>query len=170
METTSKNKDAIVKDLNEKSILVSREFEAPIADVWRAYTESELLDQWWGPKPWRAETKQMNFKPGGYWLYAMVGPEGEKHWARMDYLAIDLYKSFDVQDSFSDENGAINRDLPVSKGKSTFTKTAKGTRVEFKLIYSTVEQLQKIVEMGFEQGITMCMDQLDELFKKKFVK
>jgi uncharacterized protein YndB with AHSA1/START domain len=168
METTSKN--AIVKDLNEKSILVSREFEAPIADVWRAYTESDLLEQWWAPKPWRAETKQMNFKPGGYWLYAMVGPEGEKHWARMDYLAIDLYKSFEIQDSFSDENGAINRDLPVSKGKSTFTKTDKGTRVEFKLIYSTADQLQKIVEMGFEQGITMCMDQLDELFKKKFVK
>ena len=170
METTSKNKSAIVKDLNEKSILVSREFEAPLADVWRAYTESNLLEQWWAPKPWRAETKQMNFKPGGYWLYAMVGPEGEKHWARMDYLAIDLYKSFDIQDSFSDENGVVNRDLPVSKGKSTFTKTANGTRVEFKLIYTTAEQLQKIVEMGFEQGITMCMDQLDELFKIKFVK
>ena len=70
----------------------------------------------------------------------------------------------------SDENGVVNRDMPVSKGKSTFTKTAKGTRVEFKLIYSTVDQLQKIVEMGFEQGITMCMDQLDELFKKKFIK
>ena len=170
METVSKNKSSIVKDLNEKSILVSREFEAPIADVWRAYTESELLDQWWGPSPWHVETKQMNFKPGGYWLYAMVGPQGEKHWARMDYLAIDLYKSFDVQDSFSDENGVINRQLPVSTGRSTFTKTAKGTRVEFKLTYSTVEQLQKIVEMGFEQGITMCMDQLEVLFKKNFVK
>ena len=140
----------------------------------QTYGERTLKVIYWNsgghPEPWRAETKQMNFKPGGYWLYAMVGPEGEKHWARMDYLAIDLYKSFEIQDSFSDENGAINRDLPVSKGKSTFTKTAKGTRVEFKLIYSTAEQLQKIVEMGFEQGITMCMDQLDELFKKKFVK
>ena len=163
-------KNSIVKDLNEKSILVSREFEAPVADVWRAYTDPKLLDQWWGPSPWRAETKQMNFKPGGYWLYAMVGPEGEKHWARMDYLAIDAQKSFDVQDSFSDENGVINHDMPVSKGRSSFTKTAKGTRVDFKLIYSTVEQLQKIVEMGFEQGITQCMDQLDALFEKKLVK
>lgn len=163
-------KNSIVKDLIEKSILVSREFEAPLADVWRAYTEPELLDQWWGPAPWRAETKQMNFKPGGYWLYAMVGPEGEKHWARMDYMAIDHHKSFDVQDSFSDENGVINNDLPVSKGKSTFTKTANGTSVDFKLIYSTVEQLQTIVEMGFEQGITMCMDQLEALFKKNFIR
>src|SRR5688572_22383594 len=165
-----KNKTQLTKDLNEKSILVSREFNAPLADVWRAYTESELLDQWWGPSPWHVETKQMNFKPGGYWLYAMVGPEGEKHWARMDYLAIDLYKSFDVQDSFCDENGVVNREFPVLTGRSTFTKTAKGTRVEFKLVYSTVEQLQKIVEMGFEQGISMCMDQLEVLFKKNFVK
>ena len=88
----------------------------------------------------------------------------------MDYLAIDLYKSFDVQDSFADENGVINRAMPVSNGRSSFTKTAKGTRVEFKLIYSTVEQLQKIVEMGFEEGITMCMDQLEALFRKNFVK
>ena len=42
---------SIVKDLNEKSILVSREFEAPLADVWRAYTEPALLDQWWGTRP-----------------------------------------------------------------------------------------------------------------------
>jgi uncharacterized protein YndB with AHSA1/START domain len=163
-------KNSIVKDLNEKSILVSREFEAPLADVWKAYTDPKLLDQWWGPSPWRAETKQMSFKPGGYWLYAMVGPEGEKHWARMDYLAIDPQKSFDVQDSFADENGVINRDMPVSKGRSSFTKTAKGTRVDFKLIYSTAEQLQKIVEMGFEQGITQCMDQLDAMLEKDFVK
>ena len=88
----------------------------------------------------------------------------------MDYLKIDHHKSFEVQDSFSDENGVINRDLPVSNGKSTFTKTANGTRVDFKLIYSTVEQLQKIVEMGFEQGITMCMDQLAALFKKNFAR
>ena len=167
---TTAQKNSIVKDLKERSILVSREFEAPVEDVWRAYTEPELLDQWWGPSPWRAETKQMSFKPGGYWLYAMVGPEGEKHWARMDYLAVDHQKSFDVQDSFADENGNINRDLPVSKGRSSFTKTAKGTRVDFKLTYSTVEQLQKIVEMGFEQGITQCMDQLDALLEKNFVK
>ena len=167
---TTAQKNSIVKDLNEKSILVSREFEAPLADVWKAYTDPKLLDQWWGPSPWRAETKKMDFKPGGYWLYAMVGPEGEKHWARMDYLAIDPQRSFDIQDSFADENGVINRDMPVSKGRSAFTKTATGTRVDFKLIYSTEEQLQKIVEMGFEQGITQCMDQLDALFAKKFVK
>jgi uncharacterized protein YndB with AHSA1/START domain len=122
---TTVQKNAIVKDLNEKSILVSREFEAPLADVWRAYTESDLLDQWWGPSPWHVETKQMNFKPGGYWLYAMCGPQGEKHWARMDYLAVDHHKSFDVQDSFCDENGNINRDFPSPKEEAHSLKQRK---------------------------------------------
>ncbi|MBA2745862.1 MAG: hypothetical protein H0U44_06530 [Flavisolibacter sp.] len=39
------NKTEVKKDFKEKSVLVSREFEAPVADVWRAFTESELLDQ-----------------------------------------------------------------------------------------------------------------------------
>ncbi|MCE3227272.1 MAG: Activator of Hsp90 ATPase 1 family protein [Bacteroidetes bacterium] len=165
----SNNKTQVVKDLKEKSILVSREFNAPLENVWRAYTEKELLDQWWGPQPWRAETKTMNFSPGGYWLYAMVGPEGEKHWARMNYINIDPQKSIQLEDLFSDENGKTNSDLPVSKGSMTFTKTANGTKVEFKMTYAKEEDVQKMIEMGFEQGITICFDQLETLLEKQLV-
>jgi len=163
---SSNKKAEIVKNLKEKSILVSREFNAPLANVWRAYTESEVLDQWWGPAPWRAETKSMNFTVGGYWLYAMVSPENEKHWGRMNYLAIIHHKSFDLEDGFCDEDGSMNPGLPISKGKNVFTQTANGTRVEFKMIYPTEADLQKIVEMGFEEGISICLDQLEELFNK----
>jgi len=51
----------------------------------------------------------------------------------------------------------------------TFTKTATGTRVEFEMTYTTEADVQKIVEMGFEQGITVCLDQLEALLKKQFV-
>lgn len=164
MET--KNKTQVVKDFEAKSILISREFNAPIASVWRAYTESELLSQWWAPSPWRAETKVMNFSIGGYWLYAMLGPEGEKHWGRMNYVAIEHHKSFNIEDAFCDENGNFNKELPVSKGQISFTSTQNGTLVEFKMFYPTESDLQKIVEMGFEQGISICLDQLDTLFKQ----
>jgi len=164
MET--RNQTEIVKDFNERSIVVSREFKAPLATVWRAYTESELLDQWWGPKPWRAETKTMNFAPGGHWLYAMVGPEGERHWARMNYLAIEFQKRIDIEDVFCDENGTVNTSLPTSKGANTFTVTENGTRVSFKMVYRTANDLQAIVDMGFEQGISICFDQLEQLFRE----
>jgi len=165
----SNNKTEVIKNFKEKSIIVSREFEAPIEKVWRAYTDSRLLDQWWGPSPWRAETKKMNFTVGGRWLYVMVSPEGQKHWACMNYIAIDPLKSYEMEDGFCDEEGHLNPDLPVSKGKMTFTKTATGTRVEFEMTYTTEADVQKIVEMGFEQGITVCLDQLEEQLKKQFV-
>lgn len=159
----STNKTHVVKDLKERSILVSREFNAPLADVWRAFTESELLDKWWAPAPWRAETKTMDFRAGGHWLYAMVSPEDQKHWGRMDYIAIDHHKAIDIEDYFCDENGNTDEQLPASKGQNVFTPTTTGTRVEFKMIYPTEADLQKIVEMGFEQGITACFEQLEQL-------
>jgi len=159
----SANTTQVVKDLKEKSILVTREFNAPVALVWRAFTESEILDKWWGPAPWRAETKFQDFSVGSYWLYAMVGPENQKHWARMNYLSIDTHKNFQLEDAFCDENGIVNPELPVSRGSNVFTATATGTRVEFKMYYSTEEQIQQIIDMGFEQGITICMEQLDRL-------
>jgi len=163
----SSNKTEVVKDLKERSILVSREFNAPLADVWRAFTESELLDRWWGPAPWHVETKSMDFVPGGYWLYAMVGPEGQKHWSRMNYLAIEPHKSYDAEDCFCDEQGNIDPALPVSSGRNLFTATAAGTRVDFKMIFPTEEGLQQIVEMGFEQGISICFDQLEALLAEQ---
>lgn len=159
-------KTNVVKDLKEKSILVSREFNAPIEKVWRAYTESEILDLWWGPSPWRAETKTMNFEVGGYWHYAMVGPENEKHYGRMNYTAIEPHEFFELEDSFCDENGVVNTDLPVSKGKTVFTETPNGTLVEFKINYKTEAEVLQLIEMGFEQGITMCTEQLAELIKE----
>jgi uncharacterized protein YndB with AHSA1/START domain len=163
------NKTHIEKNLSEKSILVSREFSAPVSEVWRAHTEKELLDQWWGPAPWKAETKMMNFKPGGHWIYAMSGPENQKHWARMDYKTIEPNKRIEIEDSFSDENGNVNTSLPVSKGNITFSETTNGTKVEFKMHYATEEEVKKITEMGFEEGISTSYDQLEDLLKKEVV-
>lgn len=157
------NSTQVVKDIKERSILVSREFNAPVELVWKAFTESEILDRWWGPKPWRAETKFQDFSVGGYWLYAMLSPENEKHWGRMNYISIDTHKNFHFEDVFCDEDGNPNLELPISKGSIVFTATTTGTRVEFKTTYSTAEQLQKIIEMGFEQGITACMEQLNQI-------
>jgi uncharacterized protein YndB with AHSA1/START domain len=164
---TTTNKTQVVKNLSEKSILVTREFSAPVSDVWRAFTEQEFLDQWWGPAPWHAETKSMDFREGGHWLYVMVGPQNERHYGRMNYIAINKPKFFDIEDSFCDENGMVNAALPVSKGRNSFTPTASGTRVEFLMRYPSEADVHKLIEMGFEQGITLCFEQLESLLTKK---
>ena len=164
MENTPKT--LVVKDLEEKTILVSSTFSAELEKVWRAYTENELLEQWWAPKPWKAETKRMDFSVGGHWLYAMVGPENEKHWGRMDYTAITPQLSFEIKDSFCDEEGNVNTSFPVATGIIVFTKTASGTLVEFKMFYSNEKEIETMIEMGFEQGITACIEQLEMLFQE----
>ena len=84
----------------------------------------------------------------------------------MNYLAIDRHKSFEAEDEFCDENGKLNAELPVSKTQMVFTKTKNGTKADFIMTYSTEADLEKIVDMGFEQGISICMDQLEKLLEK----
>jgi PhnB protein len=157
----------ITTDLANKKLQVVREFDAPLEQVWRAWTESELLDQWWAPKPWKARTKSMDFREGGSWLYCMEGPEGEESpWCRADYKTIDAQKSFTIVDAFCDENGNDNSDTPNMHWKNVFSETNSGTRVEVEITFASVADLEKIVEMGFKEGFTAGLENLDELLAK----
>jgi uncharacterized protein YndB with AHSA1/START domain len=90
----------IEKDLANNRLTITRAFKAEVTLVWRAWTESELLDQWWAPEPWRTETKYLNFSEGGHWIYAMVGPDNTRHFSRVDFIKIDPYSSFKSKDCF----------------------------------------------------------------------
>jgi uncharacterized protein YndB with AHSA1/START domain len=83
------NKDILLNfqiDKEKKQIHVDRSFAAPLELVWAAWTEPDILDQWWAPKPYKTVTKSMNFSVGGRWLYYMLSPQGEKHWCLLDEL------------------------------------------------------------------------------------
>lgn len=152
-----------IADKENKTISVKREYAAALPLVWDAYTKSEILDQWWAPKPWKAKTKSMDFKVGGRWLYAMVGPGGEEHWSIADYKQIIDQKSFSVSDAFTDKDGNINKAMPQSSWQVAFSGEGNKTLVEFKIMFSSAEQLQAILDTGFEQGLTSAMVNLDEL-------
>lgn len=145
------------------TIHIKREFDANLALVWQAWTTAELLDQWWGPKPWRAETKTMDFREGGFWLYAMVGPEGEKHWSKASYIAIEKQKSFTQKDGFCDENGTMNPEFPQNLVENSFTPKGDKVQVDMLLTFDSLADLETTIAMGFEEGMTIDFDQLDEL-------
>lgn len=150
-------------DKENKTIHITREFAADLELVWRAWTTPELLDQWWGPQPWRAETKTMDFREGGYWLYAMVSPEGEKHWSKANFLAIRKEKSFTMHGGFCDEAGTINPTFPQNLWKNNFIPKDDKVRVDMLLTYDSLADLEKEIEMGFIEGMTTDFEQLDEL-------
>lgn len=148
-----------------KTIHVKRGFDAQLSTVWKAWTTAELLDLWWAPKPWRAETKSMDFSEGGFWLYAMVGPEGEKHWSRADYLTIKKEETFTYMDAFADEQGNVNTAFPQNNWTNEFAEKDGITQVDVTLRFEKLEDLEKLIEMGFKEGFTMGMQNLDELLK-----
>jgi uncharacterized protein YndB with AHSA1/START domain len=150
-------------DKENKTITVKREFAAPRALVWAAYTQPEILDQWWAPKPWRARTKTMDFREGGRWLYAMLGPEGEEHWGLAEYIAIDTEKKLVGLDAFADAEGNVNEELPRSKWEMTFSDQGSLTLVEFRITYDDLAQLETTIQMGFKEGLAIAMEGLDEL-------
>lgn len=150
-------------DKENKTITVKREFDAEVALVWDAYTKSEILDQWWAPKPWKARTKTMDFREGGYWHYAMVGPEGEEHWALANYQQIQPQKSFTGLDAFADAEGNVNKQLPQSKWVISFTDKGQITLVQIHISYEDLAQLETTIQMGFKEGLSMAMEGLDEL-------
>jgi len=151
------------KDAANKKIFVVRKFDAPLEQVWKAWTENELLDQWWAPKPWKANTKSMDFREGGRWLYYMQGPDDTRHYCRVDYETIIPNKSFIGLDSFCDENGNITSDLPGMHWKIVFSASGSETKVEVELTFGTEADMEKIMEMGFKEGFAAAHGNLDEL-------
>ncbi|MFT3947779.1 MAG: SRPBCC domain-containing protein [Agriterribacter sp.] len=154
-----------IVDKENKTIHIKREFNANLELVWQAWTTAELLDQWWGPKPWRAETKTMDFREGGHWLYAMVSPEGEKHWNKSSYKTIEKEKSFTFQDGFCDENGTMNAAFPQYLWENKFIPKENNVQVDMVLTFDTLADLEKIIETGFKEGMTIDFEQLDELLR-----
>ncbi|MEI6264362.1 MAG: SRPBCC domain-containing protein [Sphingobacteriia bacterium] len=145
------------------TVNVVREFSANIELVWDAWTKPEIIDQWWAPKPWRAQTKSMDFREGGFWLYAMVGPENEQHWGRQDYEKVVFKKIFSGTDAFCDDHGNINESLPKTLFQNEFSETNGKTIVSITSKYASLEMLEKIIEMGFKEGFTMALENLDHL-------
>jgi len=155
-------------DKENNKIQVIREFAAPVSRVWKAWTQQELLDQWWAPKPWTAQTKEMDFREGGKWIYAMVSPEGEKHWARTDFQSVKTLVSFTGLDAFVDEKGNKNTGLPESTWKVEFDESSiTTTLVSVEIEYDSSEDLEKILEMGFIEGFSAALQNLDELLAEQ---
>jgi uncharacterized protein YndB with AHSA1/START domain len=151
-------------DKENKTITIKREFAAELPLVWNAYTKSEIMDLWWAPKPWKTKTKSQDFREGGHWHYAMVGPEGETHWCWADYLKIKPQKHYSGLDGFADEAGNINKELPQSAWSVDFTNLGEKTLVNYVITFPDLAQLETTIQMGFKEGMTMAMENLDGYF------
>ncbi|WP_373355629.1 SRPBCC domain-containing protein [Pseudoroseicyclus sp. CXY001] len=150
-------------DLEAATLSIAREFDAPRDLVWACYTTAELLDRWYAPKPLTARTSHLDFAEGGYWLFAMVMPDGTEFWSRQDYERITPRDRFSAYDAFSDASGAIDPAMPRASMVLTFTPLGDRTLVQTELAYPSTEDLQKVIDMQMEEGLASTLERLDEL-------
>lgn len=59
-----------------QDLVVTRVLRAPRATLWRAWTDPDLLKEWWCPKPWTTEVHAFDLRPGGAFHTFMQGPDG----------------------------------------------------------------------------------------------
>lgn len=159
-------------DKQTKTVKIVREFDADLSAVWDAFTKPELLDQWVAPKPFAARTKVMDFREGGRRLYAMVSPDGQERWILQTYLAIHPKTHFKLFNVFADKDE--NPEPTGSEWDYTFTeKPATGeksgedkkTIVHISIYNESLERLEKMIELGFKEGYSMSLENLDSLLK-----
>src|SRR4051812_17826438 len=150
-------------DKTTKTVFVNREFAAGLSLVWDAFTKQEILDQWWAPKPWASKTKFMNFKVGGRRFYAMVSPEGQEHWSIQEFISIRPTTNFKIRSAFADRDENINTELPSSDWDLNFSEQNGTTKVSITIKHKALADLEKMIEMGFQQGFTMTLNYLENL-------
>lgn len=155
-----------IVDKEKNTLTIKREFAANRQLVWDAYTKSELLDQWFAPKPMTTKTKSMDFSEGGHWIYAMIEPNGTEYWGRMDYVTIQPIDSYTGLDGFCDNNGVLNPGLPRADWDVKFTEIGDNALVTNVVTYNSLTDLETVINMGMEEGMKSTLERLDDLLLK----
>lgn len=152
-------------DKAAKTVYITREFDAELSLVWDAFTIAELLDRWVAPAPYKSKTKHMSFKPGGERFYAMVSPDGQENWSLQKYTSITPKTNFKYLSVFADKDG--NPHLPGSIWDLNFSEHNGITKVSITIYNESLERMEKMLEMGFREGFTMTLNELETFLKGK---
>lgn len=149
-------------ETGERDLVMSRVFDAPRDVVFRAFSTSEALAQWWGPKDWTLPVSNLDFRPGGRWHYCMRGPGGEESWGLSTYTEIVEGQRIVHTDAFSNAAGKVAEGMPQMKITIEFTEEDGKTRVTSRTEFASSEELKKVLDMGVVQGATETWDRLKE--------
>jgi uncharacterized protein YndB with AHSA1/START domain len=82
-----------------------RTFNAPVADVWKVWTDADSVKKWWGPKGYTALVVRNDVREGGSYLWAMKSAKGRTFWNTGTYKEVVANKKLVSTMAFTDANG-----------------------------------------------------------------
>ncbi len=164
------NNVTVTKDLENKTLIIERSFNASREKLWRAYADKEWFERWWGPEGWTTTVKEFNFAPGGKIHYGMKCVDenqkewfGREEWGVMNIETVDEPNSFSAIDQFCDAEGVINEAMPAQKFIVEFVEEGAGSKLVTRSITDTEEQLEGLLKMGMVEGFSSQLNKLEAL-------
>jgi uncharacterized protein YndB with AHSA1/START domain len=158
------------------AFVITRVLESPLDLVWKAWSEANQLQAWWGPKGCTITVSKLEFWPGGFFHYAMQHPGRPDMWGRFLYRSIATRQRIVWLNSFSNEGCGIARApfhplIPLEiLNDVTFSEKAGRTTVRLSAHPhgATGEEEKQFADMfaGMEQGYGGTFDQLAQVLAK----
>jgi uncharacterized protein YndB with AHSA1/START domain len=143
--------------------------------VWRAWTEPELMKQWFCPKPWKTIDAQLDLRPGGMFRTTMQSPEGQTFPNMGCYLEVVKNEKLVWTNALLPgyRPAPVNAPCGDDSVEFMFTATidmaphgANGTRYRATVTHADEAGCKQHAAMGFEGGWSTCLEQLVAMVKQ----
>jgi uncharacterized protein YndB with AHSA1/START domain len=151
----------------DREIVVTRLIDAPVARVWRAWTDNDEIVKWWGPHGFSDETQNREFKPGGHWKHTMIGPDGTR------FPNFATYKEIEENKRIVLVNAGSKEDAEKGVGYRsfiTFKAVGQKTEITMRMTFPTAEMREHVVkEFKAIEGGHQTLSRLDAHVTGQFV-
>lgn len=146
---------------NDRELLITRLIHAPREKLFRAWTEPELLKQWFCPKPWSVSRVENDVRSGGNCLVVMKSPEGQDFPNPGVYLEIIPGRKIVFTDAFTTAWEPSQK--PFMVGLITFEDEGGKTRYTARVKHWSAADREQHEKMGLYEGWNKATDQLEAL-------
>ena len=177
-ETIPKTKKAnhMTDTSKEYNVVVTRVFDAPVEQVWKAWSESEQVMRWWGPSGFTSPMAKMDFRVGGRSLVCMRAPKefgGQDMFNTWTYQKIDSLERIEFILNFSDKDG--NKLSPAKMGLPPGIPEDVPHVIVFKKLGENKTEMT-VTEYGYasqetvnmsKSGLDQCLDKMAASFKNQ---
>ena len=148
----------------DRELVLTRLINAPREKVYRAWTDPELLKQWFAPKPYTTPIVEIDVRPGGSAYFVMRGPDGKDLPNRGVYLEVVPNAKLVSTDAYV--KAWEPSEKPFMTLILTFEDEGGKTRYTARVRHWTVADRETHEKMGFHGGWSLCTDQLEALVAK----
>lgn len=154
---------SIDTDVEALTMTVVADFPVPVRRLWEAYSDPRQLEKFWGPPDWPATFSRHDMAPGGLSRYYMTGPAGERMNGLWEIVQVDAPRTLEIRDRFAREDGTADDSMPSMRVVFVLDDTDVGSRLTTTTWFSSVADLEHLLDMGMEEGLTAAMGQIDQV-------